>query len=356
MINHCKHCGAELPEGRSFCLACGKPQRAEPVLTPPPRRRSRLIWPVLLLAVVIACSPLLHRSRNAVFLPAEKPAAPTAADSPVTGLKSPPDTAIPTPDESGQKEPDNSEAAESAQPDLSAPSQPVPTPSVTPAPANAGASQESQPAVDPWPEPEYPPDPPDPQEPDEPVFADGSAEQLQHWTEAAQEIPTDRILSPGITYCIARPGDPGKYRVFFLRILPFTDENGYQQAFFGDLSYVDYTNSEYDPVYDTVFDGTAYHWQGEGWCTSLSVSSGYAPSSEHRFIRFYGGGTIVEQYLSSDGAVIRGPVLNHYGTGPLFGGFLDHDLTPYLGRTLIPRSDPGFLSAVEHLYQIHFGT
>lgn len=370
MVTHCKHCGAELPEGRSFCLACGKPQRSEPVVTPPLRHRSRLIWPVLLLAAVIVCSPLLRRPRDAVFLPVEKPAAPAVMDSPVTALKSPQDAAVPAPDEARQNEPENSEAADPGQPgqtDPLTPSRTVQQPTVTPSPANSGTSQEPepapaapdpQPAADPTPEsgsqpvPEQPAEP----EPEEPSYEDGSIDQLDHWIQTAREIPPDKVLTLGTTYCIARPGDPGKYRVFFLCILPFTDENGYQQAFFGDLSYVDYTNSEYDPVYDTVFDGTAYHWQGEGWCTSLSVSSGYAPSSEHRFIRFYGGGTIVEQYLSSDGAVIRDPVLNHYGTGPLFGGFLDHDLTPYLGRTLIPRSDPGFLSAVEHLYQIHFGT
>ena len=372
MVTHCKHCGAELPEGRSFCLACGKPQRSEPVVTPPLRHRSRLIWPVLLLAAVIVCSPLLRRPRDAVFLPAEKPAAPAVMDSPVTALKSPQDAAVPAPDEAGQKEPENSEAADPGQPgqtDPLTPSRTVQQPTVTPSPANSGTSQEPepapitpdpQPAADPTPESDSQPVPKQPAEPEpeEPSYEDGSIDQLDHWIQTAREIPPDKVLTLGTTYCIARPGDPGQMCVLFVRLGLSNDKTWYRM-FFGGLKYYDdahindapsYNTALDETAYDAVFNGVTYHWRGQGWYTA-GGTGGYAPSDQHRFITF-GGGTVIEEVLSG-GTVVQGPVLSHYGDPPLCNGYYDSfdNMERYRSGTFIPRTDPGFLRVVDELFQ-----
>ena len=363
MVNHCIHCGAELPDGRNFCLACGKMQRAQPVNVPVPRRRGRLVWPALLLAAVVACSPLLlrrHHTRGQIGeLPGEKPG-PAAENTETTeasrwdedvtaGIHTVAEdladalSALPIPAVEKRTEvPATSQTGHEMTP-APRPAEAAPTPDPVPEPPT-----ETTPAAAPAPESEPGPA----QAAPEPVFEPGTQEQLEHWISTARQASPASILREGVTYCIARPGEPGRYRVMFFRLQSAGDQSDrWWKLYRGIVGYQDYLNYEYDQACDTVLDGTTYHFNGDLIVTTSGVS-GYWPTTDHMFM-FVCGGTVIETYLSESGAITGGPILGHYGTYAMFNGDLGTDVELFRNGTLIPCSDPGLLRAVDYAIALH---
>ncbi len=63
MENKCPNCGAELPEEASFCLNCMKPRSiTPPAQQPAPKKRGRLLPPLLIAVIVIALSATVLRA------------------------------------------------------------------------------------------------------------------------------------------------------------------------------------------------------------------------------------------------------------------------------------------------------
>lgn len=208
MVDRCPHCGAPLPPERNFCLACGRPRRAESIAVPVPRRTRRLWLPCLILAALLACSPLLPLLRPAADTVKTDTsdatsALPADADG-ETGVH-PPEYGLPAQDKENETAPDDgktdssaapsdSSAATTSAPLLPAVSQPTVSQPTTPQPAAQTPSGSSTPSPS-TPESEDP----QPSQTEHSSVMD-SAETLDYWLEHGEPFDAAEIFEPGVIY------------------------------------------------------------------------------------------------------------------------------------------------------------
>ncbi len=346
MKKPCKYCGAELPEGRNFCLACGKVQSAVPVTVRPPRRRLRLILPALILAALIACTPLLpllQRQRPAD--PAEvadasqtDPGAPgrdggeqeDGGGQTVAPDVHPPAYGVPADKENGE---DTKNAGETAS-------------SVSAAPVYT-APAVSQPAPTPSPEPEPEPEP-------EPWWISNpkmeASEELNYWLANAPAIDPASFFTPGNTYTtqICADRDDPYDQIVDRRMLFFQPRyvNGEYLLYYGILHYHKAEGREddgCDPAYYVTVPGflpVDYHFTGECSVTARSVTCLNVPN--YGRIMYLGGNVFI--YESPESFLLN--TVDGRPTEGLFSEDVNRFFSFFSGIYL--ESRPGALAAADY--------